>query len=66
MQTLLGKTTREATLGWLAGVSEGNAERGKMQWNPERGASHSFFLNHNAVMLALAGPFLESPNFWKR
>jgi hypothetical protein len=65
-QALLGKGTRDLMVGWLAGVMEGNGERGKMQWSHERGASHSFFLNHNAVMLALAGPFLESPNFWKR
>ncbi len=65
-QALLGKSTRPHMVRWLAGVAEGNQERAKMQWSHDKGASHGFFLNHNAVMLALSGPFLESPNFWKR
>jgi hypothetical protein len=38
------------------------------QMDPLRAASHGFFVNHNAVMLRLSGPFLDptSPNFWKR
>ncbi len=65
-QGLLGKGTRAHMVNWLAATIEGNTERGKMQWSHEKGASHGFFLNHNAVMLALSGPFIDSPNFWKR
>jgi hypothetical protein len=33
-----------------------------------KAASHGFFLNHNAVMLKLAAPFMDptAENFWKR
>jgi len=68
VKCLLGKGTRDAMIDWLAGVMEGNKERAKMQVDPLKAASHGFFINHNAVMLRLAGPFLDptSPNFWKR
>ncbi|KAF5841726.1 ubiquitin conjugation factor E4 [Dunaliella salina] len=68
VKCLLGKNTRDAMMDWLAGVMEGNKERAKMQVDPLKAASHGFFINHNAVMLRLAGPFLDptSPNFWKR
>lgn len=38
------------------------------QMDITKAASHGFFLNHNAVMLRLAGPFMDpgAPNFWAR
>jgi hypothetical protein len=40
VKALLGKSTREAMMAWLAGVIEHNMERAKMQMNPNvvRGA----------------------------
>ena len=53
---------------WLGAVLEGNQERAKMQANLAVAASHGFFLNLNAVMLKLCGPFMDpsSELFWKR
>lgn len=34
VKSLLGKATRDDMLRWLAGVIEGNMERGKMQMDP--------------------------------
>ncbi|KAG1664460.1 hypothetical protein FOA52_006306 [Chlamydomonas sp. UWO 241] len=66
-KALLGKSTREATLRWIASVIDGNGERSKMQMDPQKAASHGFFINFNAVLLKLCGPFMDpsSPNFWK-
>lgn len=68
VKALLGRGTREAMLGWLGGVLEGNGERAKMRSNLAVAASHGFFLNLDAVMLKLCGPFLDpsSDVFWKR
>jgi ubiquitin conjugation factor E4 B len=65
---LLKSDTREAMLGWLGAVLEGNGERAKMRSNLRVAASHGFFLNLNAVLLKLCGPFMDpsSNTFWQR
>jgi len=68
IKALLGKSTRDAMVGWLAAVLEGNGERAKMHMDPDRAASHGFFVNLDAVLLKLCGPFMDpsNANFWKR
>ncbi|WIA10509.1 hypothetical protein OEZ85_010698 [Tetradesmus obliquus] len=69
VKALLGKATREAMLAWLGGVIEGNGERAKMQMDLRKAASHGFFINLDAVLLKLCGPFLDPGSgsvFWKR
>ncbi|GAX74152.1 hypothetical protein CEUSTIGMA_g1601.t1 [Chlamydomonas eustigma] len=68
VKLLLGKSTRESMIQWLASTIEGNEERGKMVMDPMKAASHGFFINLNAVLLRLCGPFMDpsNPNFWKR
>ena len=39
-QSLLGKSTREAMISWLAAAIDGNEERGKMQMDIQKAASH--------------------------
>ncbi len=51
---------REATLAFLARLIAANAERGKLQINPEACASHGTFLNLCAVMLRMCAPFLNA------
>ncbi len=46
-------------LTWLALALQSNAERGKMQMDPRKAATHSFFISLNAVLLKLCEPFLE-------
>eukprot|EP00798_Chlamydomonas_sp_ICE-L_P032299 gene32299-16867_t len=59
---------REAMLSWLSGALEGNMERDKMHPKADKAASDGFFINFNAIMLKLCGPFMDpsNPNFWKR
>lgn len=68
VKTLLGKSTRTRMVQWLGAVLDGNKERAKMQANNTLAASHGFFINFNAVMLKLCGPFMDpsNPAFWKR
>lgn len=49
-------------------ISSSSQELGKMQPNYRAAASQGFFFNLSAVLLKLAGPFLDptNANFWKR
>ena len=40
LQALLGKSTRESMIGWLAATIDGNEERGKMISDLQKAASH--------------------------
>ena len=47
-------------LQWLATALESNSERSKMQMDPMRAASHSFFINVSALLLQLCEPFMDA------